>query len=150
VSPIELPILTVGEATYPQDHVTMTTYRWQYEGRSSHEPDALILVSIGVWVGATFYQDDRNSYIPGSEFISVHEDLLEQLQGKDGTAKMSAAGNAFSLGIRCDADKITVMGSIRDSRSGNLEEFSIGGVTRSHLESAVRSLQRILEWFQLA
>src|ERR1700733_11265789 len=29
MSPIELPILVIGEATHPLDHVTVSTYRWQ-------------------------------------------------------------------------------------------------------------------------
>jgi hypothetical protein len=150
VSPVEIPILTIGEAATPHDHVTMTTYRWLREELSTHGPDDLILVSIGVWTGGTFYQDDRSTHIAGSEFIGVHESLADQLKGNDGTARISANGDAFSLGISSESSQFTVMGTITDSRSGGLEEFTIRGFGRPQLESAVRYLEQILEWFQLA
>lgn len=150
MSPIEeLPILVIGKSSYPHDYVTVSTYRWQHEGRSVHGAKDLILVSIGFGTDGTFFQDDRRSYISGSEFLRFHEDLLKQLQGQNGMAKVSATGNAFSLGISSEISEITLAGSILDSRSGRVEEFNIGGMTRSHLVSAVQSLRKILEWFDL-
>lgn len=145
----ELPILVIGEATYTQDYLTVSTYRWQHEEQSVHGPNDLILVSIGVWTGGTFLQDDRSSYILGSEFLRFHEGLVGQLQGENGTARVCATGNAFSLAVSSGIEEITAAGSILDSRSRRVEEFRISGMTRSLLVDAVQSLSTVLEWFDL-
>ena len=144
-----MPILVVGDVTHPHDHVTVSTYRWQREEETVHGPDAAIIVSIGVWTGGTFLQDGRNSCILASAFLRFDEDLSEQVEGRSGTAKISAIGDVFSLSVASDLSKISVAGSILDSRSGRVEEFNIEGVTRSHLAVAVQCLQRITEWFGL-
>jgi len=144
----ELPEVTIGEPANGRDCISISTYRWEDYQQRDHGPESGILVSLGVYTSGVFYHA-RGRFIARSEFVHFRRDIEGMLDGQAETAAISAVGNAFSFRLSRDNRKFAAIGSIVDARSGEEEHFAIGALYTEHLATAAKSLQVVLDWFDL-
>lgn len=144
----EPPIVTIGEPANGRDCVSIGTYRWEDYQQRDHGPESGILVSLGVYTGGIFYQA-RGRFVARSEFVQFDQGIAQMLDGQGDAACISSVANAFSLRLSRDGRKFAAVGSIVDSRSGDDEHFAIGDLSRRHLATAAKDLQRVLVRFDL-
>jgi hypothetical protein len=140
----ELPNFIIGGRIYYEDHVTISTYRWE---NKSHTSDSLLRVSIGVLAGRIFSHIPKGS-IPRSAFDQLNEDLRHMRHDPLAVGTIADANSSFSLRIASENGGVGVTGTIADERElGGKRDFVLQGVTYEHLNIAISCLDEILRWF---
>jgi hypothetical protein len=138
----------IGSGTHGDDHVSITTRRWEYGVPDRPVGDALILVSIGMWAQGTFWHVSRSSILR-SEFVRLRDALSQILEDETVTAELHDARHEFVLSISMENESPVASGSILDDRAG-LQKYRLGGLTIEHLEDSVRWLGEIVSSFPVA
>jgi hypothetical protein len=140
----ELPNFIIGGQIYYEDHVTISTYRWE---NKFHTSDSLLRVSIGVLADTIFSHIPKGS-IPRSAFDQLNEDLRHMQHDPLVVGTIADTNSSFSLRIASENGGIGVTGTIADERElSGKRDFALQGVTYEHLNIALSCLDEILRWF---
>jgi hypothetical protein len=144
VGPDPIGVL-IGSGLRGDDHVSITTKRWEDGVPDRPLGDALILVTVGIRAQEAFWHLSRGSILR-SEFVRLR-DALSKIQDDEGMiAHLQDARREFVLSIKMQGLSPVASGSIMDDRTG-LQKYRLGGLTTEHLKDSVRWLDEIASGF---